>query len=31
MGGITRTDFTEPFIVLVQVLQLDLGMAGGAY
>lgn len=31
MGGITRTDFMEPFVVLVQVLQLDLNVAGGPY
>lgn len=31
MGGITRTDFMEPFVVLVQALQLDVNVAGGAY
>lgn len=31
MGGITWTDFMEPFVVLVQVLELDLNVAGGAY
>lgn len=31
MGGITQSDFMEPFVVLLQVLQLDLNVAGGAY